>query len=50
MRHNFFFSDMAQRMLQMSVVQHDIKYEKLQGLQQISVLQCVSTFGTCRIA
>ncbi len=41
-----FFADMAQDVLQMPGVRHDAQHEELQRLQQITLLQCVSTLGT----
>ena len=35
---------MAQDVLQVSGVRNDSEHEKLQGLQQTTLLQCVSTF------
>ena len=39
---SFLFPDMAQRLLQMQGMRNDAKHEKLQRVQQRTILQCVS--------
>lgn len=39
---NFLLSVLAQSMFQVRCLQHDLEYEKLQRLQQDTLLQCVS--------
>lgn len=38
----FYFPVLAQSMFQMCYLQHDLEHENLQGIQQDSLLQCVS--------
>ena len=41
----FVLSGMAQRMFQMSILQYDTKYEELQRIRQIAILQCVRLYS-----
>lgn len=46
MLFDFFFTDMAQNMLQMSRVWHDAEHENIQRVQQTTILWGVSIFDS----